>query len=129
MSNGKKLALFCTFISTITGVVALVSNLGFSKDNALEGKFNYLGSINTSIPIELEISINDNEITGFYKYTKYNIPIPITGTVSGNQITLFATYTSENKKDQFYGIITDEGIKGDWTDYNKHFPFELYQEK
>ena len=123
---GKKIALFCTFVSTITGVVALVSNLNFSKGDTLEGKFEYLGSINTAIPIELEISINENEITGFYKYSKYNIPIPVTGTVNGDQITLFATYTSENKKDQFTGIITDGKIQGDWTDYKKHFPFELY---
>ncbi|MBC8045716.1 MAG: hypothetical protein H7Y00_02885 [Fimbriimonadaceae bacterium] len=125
MVSGKKIALICTLITTVTGVVALFADFNLRNHPDAMDKLSFFGSINKSIPIELEISVVENEITGFYKYTKYDIPIPVKGSLKDNHIIMDAFYASENKKEQFVGTLANNKILGQWTDYEKHYQFEL----
>ena len=79
------------------------------------------GKIEDRYPIEMKISINENEIVGYYFYEKHRIKIPIEGLINDNNIKLTESPSIENVFNiGFFGNISKDTFKGQWVNQNEN---------
>ncbi len=82
--------------------------------------YHFTGTINSNLPIIMDLTQNGNSYSGSYFYTKYNVPINLEGKVNKkNEIELFVM-SQEGKKIEFItGKIHQNTFVGNWKNKDK----------
>jgi hypothetical protein len=87
----------------------------------------FSGTINNNLPIEMDLSRNENRVHGWYMYSRIGTPISLEGTAAENgKITLSERNEDGITTGTFTGTLTsEETFTGTWTDPtgNRKFPF------
>ncbi len=75
------------------------------------------GKIANKYPIKMILTIKDNNVLGYYFYTKYKTKILLEGTIKNNKIELTESPDYEDQfKKGFVGKIDYKGFEGEWKD-------------
>lgn len=89
-----------------------------------EGKV-YEGKIDNKYGIVMELSINDEYVTGSYYYTSKKSPITLSGSIDNGNIIRLEETVKGKSTGQFVGSYTPDEISGTWisADGGKEMPF------
>ena len=78
------------------------------------------GTISDKYPIVMTLSIENEDVIGFYYYEKYKTKILLEGQITGNKFTLRECPDLESEfKIGFIGEMTDSSFIGKWMDKTK----------
>ncbi|MBU3160805.1 hypothetical protein KPL37_13750 [Clostridium frigoris] len=109
-------------------VTNLLENMDITKSLYKKGYYDYNGTINNNIKIQMSIYKQDKEIVGTYFYEKQKKEIKLKGKSDGKNIILYE-YDAEGKNTGiFMGTMkTVDKIEGKWvsSDNKTSYPFTL----
>ena len=78
------------------------------------------GFISDKYPIAMTLTIENENVLGFYYYEKYNTKILLEGQMTGNKLTLKESPDYESEfKTGFIGEMADSNFIGKWVDKTK----------
>ncbi len=85
----------------------------------------FVGAINETLHIHIQLNITDNKVSGVYYYDKYKKNIELYGEINNYHITLFEKASTGNIEAIF---ISEELIEGIWRDDKNTYPFYAIKE-
>jgi len=107
---------------------SLLDNIDTTKSQFEKGYYDYQGSINENIPIQMSIYKLGKEIIGTYFYDKQRKEIKLEGKAGAKNIVLYEYDETGKNTGVFQGTMnTVDKIEGTWTsaDSPKNYPFIL----
>ncbi|MGL5353847.1 MAG: hypothetical protein ACRDA5_11075, partial [Clostridium sp.] len=107
---------------------SLLDNIDTASSPFEKGSYNYAGTINNNLGIQMSISQLDKDIVGSYFYDSKKIEIKLKGKSSNKDFVLYEYDESGENTGVFKGTITTvDKIEGTWLspDGKKSYPFTL----
>lgn len=118
----RRVFLFCSLIGIFLPI-------GFAQS------YYYRGIMGDGLPMQMQLQVKDNSITGSYFYDSYGIPISLTGRLEGAKVTLEEFQEIDGKQElngTFSGFFSDsatdyaQSFTGEWVNpYGNLFQFSL----
>lgn len=114
--------------SQINNITDLYKNLDTSKSQFKKGYYDYKGSINQNLLIQMSLYQLDKDILGTYFYEKERKELKLKGKTDGKNIILYEYDDTDKNTGIFQGTMTTvDKIEGSWfsPDGKTQYPFSL----
>ena len=108
--------------------IDLLKNIDITKSPFEKGYYDYKGTINNNLQIQMSIYQLKSEVVGTYFYDSQRIELRLQGKAGEDNILLYEYDESGNNTGLFKGTFkTVDKIEGTWTsaDGSKNYPFVL----